>query len=217
MTDTFAVSLYYILPEYGGLGGPIRLLLDDAGLFYVYNYIEYYEEFPNKVKPCWIEEGHPFDCAPMIEVHGKRYSGTQPLLRFLSKKLNNKYTPADLDLEQFVDAATDYANDWIQAYFVAAYRKPDVKGYQENDLAKYLERFDRIYSVHEGPYAAGQQISYCDFFVYIVLMVDIHKEFIKSYPNLVALAKAIEARPNLEKVAPFYVKEALSFPLVIIA
>ncbi|KAJ8662492.1 hypothetical protein O0I10_001452 [Lichtheimia ornata] len=200
MTDSIAVSLYYILPEYGGLGGPIRLMLDDAGVFYVFNYIEYYEEFPNKVKPRWIEEGHPFDCAPMIELYEKRYSGTQPILRFLSKKLNNKYTPDDLDLEQYVDATTDYAADWIQAYFNAAYRTLNVKEYQQNDLKRYLERFDRIYSVHEGPYAAGQKISYCDFFVYIVLMVDAHKEYIKDYPYLVALAKAIESRPNLQNV-----------------
>lgn len=137
---------HFPYPKDGGLGGPIRLMLDDAGVFYVFNYIEYYEEFPNKVKPRWIEEGHPFDCAPMIELYEKRYSGTQPILRFLSKKLSkliliasnvgytvieqyvpfvyvdNKYTPDDLDLEQYVDATTDYAADWIQAYFNAAYR-----------------------------------------------------------------------------------------------
>lgn len=34
----------------------------------------------------------------------------------------------------------------------------NVKEYQQNDLKRYLERFDRIYSVHEGPYAAGQKV-----------------------------------------------------------
>lgn len=95
--------------------------------------------------------------------------------------LDNKYTPADLDLEQFVDVTTDYANDWIQAYFNAAYRtvckcgcvaitfmqrcilnldilQLNVKEYQQNDLEKYLKRFERIYSVHKGPYAAGQEV-----------------------------------------------------------
>ena len=72
------------------------MMMDDAGLFYVFNYIDFREEFPNKVKPRWIEEGHPFDCAPMIELHGKRYSGTQPILRFLSKKLS-KLTWTEID------------------------------------------------------------------------------------------------------------------------
>ncbi|CDS05607.1 hypothetical protein LRAMOSA08135 [Lichtheimia ramosa] len=200
MADFFGITLHYILPEYGGLGGPIRLMLDDFGVFYVFDYIEYYEEFPNKVKPSWIKAGHPFDCAPMLELNGKWYSGAQPILRFLSKKFNNKYTPADLDLEQFVDVTTDYANDWIQAYFNAAYRTLNVKEYQQNDLEKYLKRFERIYSVHKGPYAAGQEISYCDFFVYIVLKLDAHKEFIKNYPSLVAVVEAIESRPNLQYV-----------------
>lgn len=71
----------------GGFGGPIRMLLDDAGVDYEYNYIPFHEEFLTKVRHQWVEQGHPFDCAPMIELDGKRYGASQPIIRFLSKKL----------------------------------------------------------------------------------------------------------------------------------
>lgn len=61
------------------------MFLDDAEIKYEYNVIE--REQWQSVKAKYIEEGLPFDCVPMIELDGKRYSGTQPILRFLSKKL----------------------------------------------------------------------------------------------------------------------------------
>ena len=70
----------------GGLGGPIRFLLDDAGTDYEYHLIPW-DDFVSKVKYQWIESGYPFDQAPMIEFKGKRYSGYMPIMRFLSKKL----------------------------------------------------------------------------------------------------------------------------------
>lgn len=69
----------------GGFGGPIRMLLDDAEIKYEYNLIDR-EQWPT-LKAKWTEEGLPFDCVPMIELDGKRYAGTQPILRFLAKKL----------------------------------------------------------------------------------------------------------------------------------
>lgn len=74
----------YVLID-GGFAGPIRMFLDDAEIKYEYNVIE--REQWQSVKAKYIEEGLPFDCVPMIELDGKRYSGTQPILRFLSKKL----------------------------------------------------------------------------------------------------------------------------------
>ena len=70
----------------GGLGGFIRFMLDDAGVDYEYNVIEM-DDFVSKVKYQWIDSGYPFDQAPMLEYKGKRYSGSMPILRFLSKKL----------------------------------------------------------------------------------------------------------------------------------
>lgn len=69
-----------------GLGGPIRFMLDDAGVDYEYDYIEW-NDFISNVKFQWIASGYPFDQAPMIEYNGKRYSGYMPIMRFLSKKL----------------------------------------------------------------------------------------------------------------------------------
>lgn len=76
------------------------MMLDDFGVFYVFDYIEYYEEFPNKVKPSWIKAGHPFDCAPMLELNGKWYSGAQPILRFLSKKFSKSTLSACKEVYQ---------------------------------------------------------------------------------------------------------------------
>lgn len=88
----------------GGFGGPIRMLLDDAGVDYEYNYIPFKEEFLTKVRYQWVEElGHPFDCAPMIELDGKRYGASQPIIRFLSKKMGkllvNEYSSHDTSVD----------------------------------------------------------------------------------------------------------------------
>ncbi|KAI7877992.1 glutathione S-transferase [Lichtheimia hyalospora FSU 10163] len=191
------VKLYYLLPNYGGFGGPIRMLLDDAEVKYEYNLIDR-EQWPN-VQAKWKEEGHVFDCVPMIELDGKRYSGTQPILRFLSKKLG-KFSPADADLEQYVDVTADYAADWARAVFKGMFNPPNgIEEYKKNDLAKYFKRFDRIYGANKGPYAAGEEISYADFIVYTVMNLEANKDSIKDYPNLVAFAEAIKSRPGLQE------------------
>lgn len=70
-----------------GLGGPIRLLLEDAQVPYEWIHIDVAQTWP-KTKQSWIDSGYPFDCAPMIKLEdGKQYSGAQPILRFLSKSL----------------------------------------------------------------------------------------------------------------------------------
>lgn len=70
-----------------GLGGPIRMLLEDAQVPYEWIYLDHVQTWP-KTKETWIESGYPFDCAPMIQLeNGKQYSGAQPILRFLSKSL----------------------------------------------------------------------------------------------------------------------------------
>ncbi|KAJ8662491.1 hypothetical protein O0I10_001451 [Lichtheimia ornata] len=195
------LKLHYVVADYGGFGGPIRMLLDDAGVDYEYNYIPFHEEFLTKVRYQWVESGHPFDCAPMIELDGKRYGASQPIIRFLSKKLG-KYIPTDdLDAEQFVDATTDYAMDWARTVFRAKYvgGEEGLEEYKKTELDKFFTRFNRIFGVHEGPYALGQEISYCDFYVYIVMSTGPNKEFIDKYPNMAALAEAIRARPNLKE------------------
>lgn len=67
------------------LGGPLRFLLDDSGVDYEFDLIEW-NDFVTKVQYQWIASGYPFDQAPMIEYKGKRYSGNMPIMRFLSKK-----------------------------------------------------------------------------------------------------------------------------------
>ena len=67
------------------LGGPLRFLLDDSGVDYEFDLIEW-NSFVSKVKYQWIDSGYPFDQAPMVEYKGKRYSGNMPIMRFLSKK-----------------------------------------------------------------------------------------------------------------------------------
>ncbi|KAJ8662493.1 hypothetical protein O0I10_001453 [Lichtheimia ornata] len=192
-----SVKLNYLLPNYGGFGGPIRMLLDDAEIKYEYNLIDR-EQWPT-LKAKWTEEGLPFDCVPMIELDGKRYAGTQPILRFLAKKLG-KYAPADADLEQYVDVTADYAGDWARAVFKAIFNPPNgIDEYKKNDLEKYFKRFDRIYGAHKGPYAAGEEISYADFVVYVVMNLEANKDSIKDYPNLAAFAEAIKSRSGLQE------------------
>ncbi|CDS05595.1 hypothetical protein LRAMOSA08123 [Lichtheimia ramosa] len=198
-----SLKLYYTLPYGRGLGAVIQLLLEDACIPYEFVFIDKVNEWPS-VKASWIASNYHFDCMPMIEVEGgKRYSGCLPIMRFLSKKIG-KYCPVDdLDEEHFVDAIADYACDWFQVAARVALQ-PDNKQLQQQYILKerqvFLDRFNRLYSMHKGPYALGTKISYVDFYVYtIAARLPPNKDSIKDYPNIASLVEAVKARPNLQK------------------
>lgn len=157
-----------------GLGGPIRLLLEDAQVPYEWIHIDVAQTWP-KTKQSWIDSGYPFDCAPMIKLEdGKQYSGAQPILRFLSKSLGKKYTLStqhqryslssivylgkyiptnDIDLETFVETVSDYSCDWFKAYGMAARNRVSSRmgasGNREGrSLTKLHCRIRRIYWIN---------------------------------------------------------------------
>ncbi|CDH50143.1 predicted protein [Lichtheimia corymbifera JMRC:FSU:9682] len=201
MSSINNLKLHYIFPGYNGLGGPIRLLLEDAQVPYEWIHIDVAQTWP-KTKQSWIDSGYPFDCAPMIKLEdGKQYSGAQPILRFLSKSLG-KYIPTnDIDLETFVETVSDYSCDWFKAYGMAARnrdQKDIVDKYIQEQLPMYLQRFERIYGVKQGPYAAGDEITYCDFIVFVLASRSPSTTQLKDYPNLSKFVETMSARPGLE-------------------
>ncbi|CDS11148.1 hypothetical protein LRAMOSA03411 [Lichtheimia ramosa] len=197
MTSSDKVIFHYVIPGYAALGGPLRFLLDDSGVDYEFDLIPW-DDFVSKVKYQWIESGYPFDQAPMIEYKGKRYSGNMPIMRFLSKKFG-KYVPADEDVEQFVDCTLDAAMDWNRARFTYVQRGKDgIEEYEKQHLDVFFSRFERVYKYHDGPFAAGQQITYADFYVFFVINLPLHREHIKEYPKLAEFADIMYARQSLQ-------------------
>ncbi|KAI7882693.1 hypothetical protein K492DRAFT_185924 [Lichtheimia hyalospora FSU 10163] len=190
------VIFHYVIPGYAALGGPLRFLLDDSGVDYEFDLIEW-NDFVSKIKYQWVDSGYPFDQAPMIEYKGKRYSGNMPIMRFLSKKFG-KYVPADDDLEQFVDCTLDAAMDWNRARYMHVQRGKDgIEEYEKDHLDVFFSRFERVYNYYDGPFAAGQEISYADFYVFFVINLPLHREQIKNYPKIAKFAELMYARKSL--------------------
>ncbi|KAI7877991.1 hypothetical protein K492DRAFT_209277 [Lichtheimia hyalospora FSU 10163] len=202
MTNINNLKLHYIFPGYNGLGGPIRMLLEDAQVPYEWIHIDVAQEWP-KTKQSWIDSGSLFDCAPMIELeNGKQYFSSQPILRLLSRSLG-KYIPTnDIDLEHFVETVSDYSTDWFRSYGLAARnqdQKEIVDRYVQEQLPMFLSRFERIYGAKPGPYAAGDEIMYCDFIVFVLASTSPSTLYLKDYPNLSKFVDAMRARPNLKE------------------
>ncbi|KAI9258866.1 class gamma glutathione S-transferase 2 [Phascolomyces articulosus] len=201
MVNLSHVKLTYFDIGTRGFGEPIKLLLQDSGVSHEYIRVKNDDNWPKK-KIALIEEDLYFGTLPYVELEGKPYGASTPLLRYLSKKLG-KYQGADDEKEHLVDTSADFCLDWRRDTNKAFFNPNDAsikKNYIEKDIPKHYGRFDRVYGLNEGPYILGQEISYADFMVYHNLVNDGRtKQGLDQYPNLAKFVEALEERPNLKE------------------
>ncbi|KAI9498767.1 hypothetical protein BDB00DRAFT_799457 [Zychaea mexicana] len=208
MTISSHVKLAYFDIGTNGFGEYVKLLLQDSGVSHDYERIPLDpEEWSAKKEELKKSRALPFGTLPYVEIEGRYYGGSTPLLRLLSKKLGKYRGSGSDDDEYFLDAATDLCLDWRNAANKVLFAKKTngdvVKAkeyYVQTDAVKHYGRFDEAYSLHDGPYLLGQEISYPEFLVYHIIYNDGRtKQGLDKYPNLARFIKAFEERTNLKE------------------
>ncbi|KAI9253400.1 glutathione S-transferase [Phascolomyces articulosus] len=193
------VKLVYFNFGTMGRAESIKLLLEDAAIPHQFERVDRDTEWEG-AKEKLIAEGYPCGCVPYIELDGKKYFGSTPILRFLSKKLN-KYRGSNDDEEQYVDACSDLADDFYFSYLkcLLGPTEENLKEYSETQAPKHYSRFERIYGTNEGPFILGSEISYADFMVYHTIDDQKRTQDLKGFPNLAKFIEAFSARENIAK------------------
>lgn len=96
------------------LGENIKLLLEDAAVDHEYVRLALDETWDNK-KVRLIEEGLYSGTLPYIEIGGKKFGKTIPIMRYISVKLGNKYHGTNDEENQLSDCVADITNDWFES------------------------------------------------------------------------------------------------------
>ncbi|RKP10762.1 hypothetical protein THASP1DRAFT_4322, partial [Thamnocephalis sphaerospora] len=147
-----------------GRRGPVHFLLEDAGLDYELR-LHKMENWKELKGEFIASKQMQLAVLPAIELEGKTYVGTLPILRYLSQRLG-KYAGKTAEDAYLVDAFSDMVNDWSVAAFRYVFGKDEDhnKRYPNELLPKYLDSAERFLSLNEqGPYLLGEGISYADF------------------------------------------------------
>ncbi|GAA5815683.1 hypothetical protein MFLAVUS_009196 [Mucor flavus] len=181
------ITLYYFLIDNNvtlARGENVKLLLEDAGLEHEYVRLGRGEDW-NVRKAQIIEDGLYSGTLPYIEVGGKKFGRTVPIMRYISVKLGNKYHGANDEENQLLDSVADITDDWFESARKAFWGSDEAKAKHCKDATpKFLDIFERYCSAQEGPYILGEKISYSDFLVYHLLDDDKVLNRLAEYPNL---------------------------------
>ncbi|KAI8885307.1 glutathione S-transferase [Backusella circina FSU 941] len=209
MSSLSDIKLHYLAipgkPESLGRGEVCNLLLKDSGLKYEYTKLDFAKFKSTKQE--YAAKGLVQPTLPYLEVNGKCYGKSTPILRFLAKKLG-KYDGKDDDEIQLVDAISDAVGDWYGQWGLAVWGGQTTPEGGETPVEKYnretfpasVKEFDAVLGKTSGPYLLGDEPTYADFMLYHV--VDDSKvtgaPSIADFPNMDKFVKAIESRPNLK-------------------
>lgn len=86
----------------------------DAGLEHEYIRVSRSGEGYEEKRAQLVKEGLFSPTLPYIEVGGKRFGKTVPIMRYISVKLGNKYHGSTDEENQLLDALSDLTNDWFE-------------------------------------------------------------------------------------------------------
>ncbi|TPX63999.1 hypothetical protein SpCBS45565_g06178 [Spizellomyces sp. 'palustris'] len=208
MTTTNALGgtpvLTYFPAKYLGLGEILRLFFADAGIPH--------EEAPtNKdewpaLKKQLIESGaNPIGTVPIVKIGDKVYHQTMPTVKYFSKKIQ-KYVPASIEDEYFLDQILDIISDWrSHARVLWGQDEAAKQTYKAETIPKFINAFDTFLGRHaDGPFLLGKDIMYADFPLYQILADNgIRKGgelagILGEHPRLKAFAEAVENRPPIK-------------------
>ncbi|KKY16982.1 putative glutathione s [Phaeomoniella chlamydospora] len=196
-----------------GRGQAVRLLFIDSGI--AFTDVRYSSDEISTVKdesflppPNGL---NPTGNVPILQLNGKTYTQSYPILRHFSRVLGNKYDGEDEDEVYFTDRICDIVIDW-RTRFVDAFVSPNKdETYPEHcktARVNYLRALERHLSENQtakgGSYVIGKKFTYAD----IVLFQILHDEELyrkegasqelKPYSRLAQLAEAVINRPNIK-------------------
>ncbi|CAO3625737.1 unnamed protein product [Mucor hiemalis] len=181
-------------------GENVKLMLEDAGLDHEYIRVNRADGSYEEKRAQAVKEGLFSATLPYIEVGGKRFGKTVPIMRYISVKLGNKYHGSTDEENQLLDCIADITNDWFESLKNSFFGSEEQKIKQRDvTTPKYIDTFEKYYSVENGPYILGEKISYADFLVYHMIDDDSARDRLGDSPNLTKFVEAFEERPNIKK------------------
>lgn len=96
-------------------GENVKLMLEDAGLDHEYIRVNRADGSYEEKRAQAVKEGLFSATLPYIEVGGKRFGKTVPIMRYISVKLGNKYHGSTDEENQLLDCIADITNDWFES------------------------------------------------------------------------------------------------------
>ncbi|KAG2206992.1 hypothetical protein INT47_008461 [Mucor saturninus] len=196
------ITLYYFIvgdKVTRARGENVKLLLEDAGLDNEYVRLSRDDNWSAK-KAQLIEEGFLSPTLPYIEVGGKKFGKTVPIMQYISVKLDNKYHGSNAEEDQYLAYVAEITNEWFECLKNAFFGTEEKKEHHKNVVTPgYVDLFEKSYAKHSGPYILGEKITYPDFLIYHLLDDDLALNRLDGSPNLQKFVEAFEQRPNIKK------------------
>ena len=187
-------KLYYFNSR--GLAEVPRWIFAQAGIEYEDIRVEK-DQWPD-MKPTM-----PFGTLPVLEVDGKRLSGSRVIARYLAEQYNlagsNAFENAEVD--SIADGITDFRTELGKALFEKDEKRKEElkKEFSEKTLPTALKRFNELAST--GGYLWDNKVTWADFLLLTTLsyITSAHPETLDNYPALKKLQETVESLPNIAK------------------
>ena len=103
------------LPGTRARGENVKLLLEDAGLDHEYVRVKRDDKDYGSFRAQLIKDGLCSPTLPCIEMGGKKFGKTVPIMRYLSVKLGRKYHGSNDEEDQLLDSIADTTDAWFEA------------------------------------------------------------------------------------------------------
>ncbi|KAI8920557.1 glutathione S-transferase [Entophlyctis helioformis] len=196
---------YFNVAGTKGRGELLRLFFHEAGIAFVDNRVQF-ADWPALKAKIVASGANPFGSLPVLELNGRNYTQSLPLLRLMADKLG-KYAGSNDDERYFVDQVADIYIDWRRSWVTTLGGSAEaLKTHQTEALPRCYAAFEFFLAKYDGPFVLGTDFSYADIALYQALNDDGSLEsasLAAQYPRLAALAHATAARPNIAKYLEF--------------
>ena len=180
-----------------GNGETIRLIFAQAG-------VKYEDKRLSQEEWADFKPQTPYGMMPVLDVDGKIFSGSVPILRYLAKQfgLDGGDDQANLILDGAVDAVQDVNNKLTRVFFEKdAERKEAVKkDLQDVVIPRCFGGLEKLAAANSaGPWFYGSNVTYADLYFYhgSSYVGWIFPGEMDKYPALKKLTEAVEKLPNI--------------------
>lgn len=150
----------------------------------------------------------PYGGLPMLEIDGKLYAGTAPLVRYVAEQhgLAGSNDLENLELASIYDMTEDLILKLIPIFEEKdeTRKAKFLKELEETHIPKYFGITEGVITKNGSPegWIYGKTLTYADFRVVQTcdfLAMFCGPNFLDAYPAIVKLKKTVEALPNITK------------------
>lgn len=147
----------------------------------------------------------PFGTMPVMDMDGKRLSGSVVIARYLAEAygLAGSNALENAEVASVVDAVNDLTREMLQVFFEKDENKKEElhRDFSEKTLPTALEKFNQLALASERGYLWGSKLTWADFSMVIVLtyITALQPEILDNFPALKKLKETVESLPNIAK------------------